>query len=129
VVTHPADPNIVYVAAQGQLWGYNRERGCSRRRTAARRGGNSPADCRTTITTGAGDLMMDPANPQILYANMWERIRKPYTFESGGPNGGLYKTTNGGESWTKRAAGCRRVPSARSGSRCIARTQNPDRDR
>jgi photosystem II stability/assembly factor-like uncharacterized protein len=105
VVTHPADPNIVYVAAQGHLWGYNRERGVFKTtdggKTWRRLAGGLPNDDKT----GAGDLMMDPANPQILYANMWERIRKPYTFESGGPNGGLYKTTNGGESWTKLGGG------------------------
>ena len=105
VVTHPADPNIVYVAAQGHLWGYNRERGVFKTtdggKTWRKLAGGLPNDDHT----GAGDLMMDPANPQILYANMWERIRKPYTFESGGPNGGLYKTTNGGESWTKLGGG------------------------
>jgi photosystem II stability/assembly factor-like uncharacterized protein len=105
VVTHPADPNIVYVAAQGHLWGYNRERGVFKTmdggKTWRRLAGGLPTDDHT----GAGDLMMDPANPQVLYANMWERIRKPYTFESGGPNGGLYKTTNGGESWTKLGGG------------------------
>jgi len=105
VVTHPADPNIVYVAAQGHLWGYNRERGVFKTMDGGKTWRKLAGGLPTDDHTGAGDLMMDPANPQVLYANMWERIRKPYTFESGGPNGGLYKTTNGGESWTKLGGG------------------------
>ena len=101
IITHPTNPDIVYVAAQGHLWGYNPERGIFKTidggKTWKRLAGGLPQDDRT----GSGDLIMDPANPNVLYASMWERIRKPYTFESGGPNGGLYKTTNGGDTWAK----------------------------
>ena len=101
IVTHPTNPDIVYVAAQGHLWGYNPERGVFKTtdggKTWRKLTGGLPNDDRT----GAGDLIMDPANPNILYANMWERIRKPYIFESGGPNGGLFKSTNGGETWSQ----------------------------
>ena len=105
VLTHPTDPNIVYVAAQGHLWGYNRERGLYKTtdggKTWRKLTNGLPDDDRT----GAGDVVMDSVNPNILYASTWARIRKPYTFESGGPNGGLFKSTNGGESWTKLAGG------------------------
>ena len=105
VLTHPTDPNIAYVAAQGHLWGYNRERGLYKTtdggKTWRKLTNGLPDDDRT----GAGDVVMDPVNPNILYASTWARIRKPYTFESGGPNGGLFKSTNGGESWTKLAGG------------------------
>ena len=105
IITHPTNPDIVYVAAQGHLWGYNQERGIFKTidggKTWKRLAGGLPQDDRT----GSGDLIIDPANPNTLYASMWERIRKPYTFESGGPNGGLYKTTNGGDTWTKLGGG------------------------
>jgi hypothetical protein len=76
----------------------------SRRLTAARPG----RSCRWTAAGRSHRvrrLVMDPANPNILYASLWERIRKPYVFESGGPNGGLFKSTNGGETWTKLGGG------------------------
>ena len=105
IVTHPTNPDIVYVSAGGHLWGYNQERGIFKTtdggKTWKRLAGGLPNDDRT----GGGDLVMDPANPSILYANTWPRVRKPYTFESGGPTGGLYKTTNGGDTWTKLSGG------------------------
>jgi photosystem II stability/assembly factor-like uncharacterized protein len=105
IITHPTNPDIVYVAAQGHLWGYNQERGVFKTvdggKTWKKLAGGLPQDDRT----GSGDLVMDPANPNILYASLWERIRKPYVFESGGPNGGLFKSTNGGETWTKLGGG------------------------
>ncbi|HXT70512.1 MAG TPA: hypothetical protein VN700_12185 [Vicinamibacterales bacterium] len=105
IITHPTNPDIVYVAAQGHLWGYNHERGVYKTtdggKTWKKLAGGLPQDDKT----GAGDLIMDPANPNVLYASMWERIRKPYVFESGGPNGGLYKSTNGGDTWTKLGGG------------------------
>jgi len=115
VVTHPTNPDIVYVAAQGHLWGYNRERGVFKTtdggKTWRKLTGGLPDDNRT----GAGDLAIDPVNPNILYAGMWERIRKPYVFESGGPNGGLYKSTNGGETWTKLSGGLPGGPTGKIG--------------
>ena len=50
---------------------------------------------------GAIDLVLDPTNPNILYASIWEIARKPWTFDSGGPDSGLYKSTDGGEHWTE----------------------------
>ncbi len=112
VVTHPTNPDIVYVAATGHLWGYNPERGVFKTvdggKTWRRLAGGLPDDGKT----GAGDLVMDPTNPNVLYAGMWERIRRPHIFESGGPNGGVFKTTNGGETWTRLGKG---LPSGRTG--------------
>ena len=112
VITHPANPDIAYVAAQGHLWGYNPERGIFKTidggKTWRKLAGGLPTDDRT----GASDIQMDPSNPNILYAGMWERIRRPYIFESGGPNGGIYKSTNGGDTWTKLTTG---LPTGRLG--------------
>jgi photosystem II stability/assembly factor-like uncharacterized protein len=115
VITHPTDPNIVYVAAQGHLWGYNGERGIYRTRDGGRTweklGNGLPNDGKT----GASDLVMDAANPNVLYAGMWERIRKPHTFQSGGPNGGIFKSTDGGNSWTRLTSGLPAGPTGKIG--------------
>jgi hypothetical protein len=112
VITHPTNPDIAYVAAQGHLWGYNAERGVFKTsdggRTWRKLAGGLPTDDRT----GASDIQMDPSNPNILYVGLWERIRRPFLFESGGPNGGLYKSTNGGDTWTRLTAG---LPAGRLG--------------
>lgn len=105
VLIHPTDPNIVYVAAQGHLWGHTGERGVFKTTNAGqtwtRLSGGLPNDNRT----GASDLAMDPSNPDVLYAAFWQRLRMPYRFLSGGPNGGIFKSTDGGATWTKLTRG------------------------
>ena len=105
VLIHPTNPDIVYVAAQGHLWGHTGERGLFKTvdggETWTLLGGGLPSDGRT----GATDLVMDPRNPEVLYVAFWERVRMPYRFLSGGPNSGIYKSTDGGESWTELANG------------------------
>ncbi|MCH8287162.1 hypothetical protein IIB79_11665, partial [candidate division KSB1 bacterium] len=105
VVTHPNNPDIVYVAAQGHLWGHGGDQGIFKTTdgglTWEKMTNGVPDDGRT----GASDLKMDPDNPNILYAGYWERMRQPHRFDSGGPNGGIYKTTNGGRSWNKLTNG------------------------
>lgn len=105
IITHPSDPEIVYVASGGHLWGYSGERGLFKTTD----GGNSWKKLTNGLPddgkTGAIDLIMDPTNEQILYVGFWQRLRKPYRFDSGGPNGGIFKTTDGGESWTKLTKG------------------------
>jgi len=105
IVTHPTDPNIVYVASQGHLWGHTGERGIFRTRDGGRTWEKLTNGLPDDARTGASELEMDPTNPNILYAGMWERIREPQRFLSGGPNGGIYRSVDGGNSWTKLTSG------------------------
>ncbi|HET9275862.1 MAG TPA: hypothetical protein VFN96_07325 [Gemmatimonadales bacterium] len=115
VVTHPTDPDLVYVAAQGHLWDHGGDQGIFRTRdggrTWVRLARGLPADGRT----GASDLVMDPSNPAVLYAAMWERLREPHRFTSGGPSGGIFKSTDGGETWTKLTGGLPQGPTGKIG--------------
>ncbi len=95
---HPENPDIVYVAALGHLWNENDERGVFKTTD----GGKSwKKVLYIDENTGCSDISLDPENPEILYAAMWDFRREPYTFRSGGPGSGLYKTSNGGNSWTR----------------------------
>ncbi len=102
---HPENPDLVYVGAQGSPWGPNPERGIYR----STNGGKTwSLVLHVNSRTGANDLSMDPNNPRVLYAAMWEHQRKPwhgYQMTSGGPGSGLHKTTDGGETWTRLAGG------------------------
>ncbi|MDJ0879465.1 MAG: glycosyl hydrolase [Halieaceae bacterium] len=93
---HPKNPDLVYVAAMGHLFGANTERGVYR----SRDGGQSWEKVLfVSDEVGAVDLAMDPTNPRILYASFWRVKRTPYSLESGGEGSGLYKSTDGGDSW------------------------------
>lgn len=98
VRVHPRNSDIVYVAALGHLFAPNEQRGVFRSKDGGKtwekilyRGDKA----------GAIDLIMDPTNPNILYAGFWEVYRKPWTLESGGPGGGIFKSTDGGDTWTE----------------------------
>ena len=105
IITHPSNPDIVYAAAGGHLWGYTGDRGLFKTTD----GGNTwnkltnglPDDGKT----GAIDMALDPSDVNVLYVGFWQRIRRPYRFDSGGPNGGIFKTTDAGASWTKLTSG------------------------
>ncbi len=98
VLVHPSDPDIVYVAALGPTWRTGGERGVYRTRD----GGESwEAVLQSNERSGAGELIMDPTNPDKLFAALWEHQRWPWFFESGGPGSGLYVTRDGGEEWTR----------------------------
>ena len=102
VVVHPKDPDLVYVAVQGQIWGPTEDRGVYR----SRDGGETwEAILQVDDETGATDLSMDPTNPRIMYASMWEHGRKPWFIKSGGTAGGIFKTTDGGDTWEKLTGG------------------------
>ncbi|MGH7592820.1 MAG: WD40/YVTN/BNR-like repeat-containing protein, partial [Gemmatimonadales bacterium] len=97
VVIHPTDPDIVYVGALGHVFGPNAERGVYRTRD----GGKTWAKILfRNDSTGVADLVMDPTNPDILYAGFWQAGRKPWLLVSGGAGSGLWKTTDGGDHWT-----------------------------
>ncbi|MGQ1786788.1 WD40/YVTN/BNR-like repeat-containing protein [Saccharicrinis sp. GN24d3] len=95
---HPTDPNRVYVAALGHTFGQNSERGIYRTKD----GGESWEKVLfKDDKTGAIDLSMDPNDPDVLYATLWEVYRKPYILWSGGEGSGLYKSVDGGDTWTE----------------------------
>lgn len=95
---HPQNPDIVYVAALGHVYGPNEERGVFR----SRDGGKTwEKILYRDNKTGAIDLILDPSNPRILYAALWEFYRTPYSLSSGGPGSGLFKSTDGGDTWTE----------------------------
>ena len=102
IEVHPQDHNLVYVAALGHPFGKNPERGVFR----SRNGGESWEHVLAlNDSTGASDLTMDMTNPRILYAGMWRGERKPWAMISGAEEGGVYKTTDGGDTWTKLGGG------------------------
>ncbi|UOY06344.1 glycosyl hydrolase [Muricauda sp. SCSIO 64092] len=94
---HPTNPNLVYVAAIGNLWKPNKTRGVYR----SKDGGQSwEKILYESDKAGAGDLILDPNNPRILYAATWQMKRNGYRMDSGGPDSKLYKSTDGGDTWT-----------------------------
>ncbi len=95
---HPHDPDLVYVAALGHAYGPNGERGVYRSRNG---GATWEQVLFRSNRAGAIDLSMDPTNPRILYAALWEAQRFPWRLNSGGPDSGLYRSTDGGDAWTE----------------------------
>ncbi len=102
IVIRPDDPDVVYVAAVGPLWAAGGERGVYRTTDG---GETWEAVLAIDAHTGATDLVMDPSNPDVLYASALQRERRAYSYVGGGPGSGIYKTTDGGDSWTKLEAG------------------------
>lgn len=98
IIINPENSNEIFVAVLGALWSDSEERGVYK-----------STDAGTTWTkllyvnpkTGCADLAIDPKNPQVLYASMWEFRRTAWSFESGGEQSALYKTTDGGKTWNK----------------------------
>lgn len=98
IILHPENPDIVYVAVLGALWGASEDRGVYK-----------TLDGGTTwikmlyrnLSAGCSDLVMDPADPEVLYAALWDFRRQAHTFRSGGPGSGLFKTSDGGATWTE----------------------------
>jgi photosystem II stability/assembly factor-like uncharacterized protein len=98
ILIHPTNPDIVYIGAMGHLWGANEDRGVFK---TVDGGKTWEKILYVNPTTGIADMAMDPSNPRILYAGVWDHLRKPYHFRSGGPGSALYKTTDAGETWQK----------------------------
>jgi photosystem II stability/assembly factor-like uncharacterized protein len=93
---HPRDPNTVYVAAIGHLFGGNAERGVFRTRDGGKTWQNI---LQINEEVGAFDLLIDPNNSRTLYASTWRVLRTPYSLESGGEGSGIWKTEDEGETW------------------------------
>jgi photosystem II stability/assembly factor-like uncharacterized protein len=102
IVIHPTNPDVVYVAAQGQLYGPNKERGIYKSTDGGKTWKNTLF---VNELTGAVELSMDANYPEIMYAAMWEHQRKPNMVVSGGEGSGLYKSTDAGETWTEMTKG------------------------
>lgn len=96
IIVDPGDPNVVYVAALGQGWVSNPDRGVFK---SVDGGQTWQKVLYVDDKTGAISLAIDPSNPQVLYATMWQAYRRPWVLWSGGPGSGLYKTTDGGAKW------------------------------
>jgi photosystem II stability/assembly factor-like uncharacterized protein len=99
---HPRDPDWVYVAAVGHATGPNEERGLFRSKDA---GKSWEKILYFDEKTGAADVALDPANPRTVYATLWPVLRRPWGIFSGGPHGGIYKSTDGGDKFTKLTRG------------------------
>ena len=109
IAIDPANPNVVYVAAMGHLFSDNPERGVFKTSDA---GATWKKVLHINESIGVIDLVMDPKNPQVLYAAAYDKKRMPWQIVNGGPESGIYKTTDGGAAWTKLAGG---LPSGRVG--------------
>jgi photosystem II stability/assembly factor-like uncharacterized protein len=99
---HPTNPDLLYVAALGHIFGPNAERGVFRSRDGGRTWEKSLF---VSDKAGAVDLAMDPNNPRLLYAAIWPVVRLPWTLVSGGEGGGIHKSTDAGDSWSKLSEG------------------------
>jgi len=97
IVVHPKNPDIVWVAVMGHLFGPNEERGVFKTTDG---GKTWKKTLFVNNQTGCSDLVMEPGNPNVFYAGTWRLIRTPYSLESGGDGSGLWKSTDAGETWT-----------------------------
>ncbi|GAC1651633.1 MAG: hypothetical protein NVS4B3_12660 [Gemmatimonadaceae bacterium] len=94
----PVNPDLVYVGVQGHAFGPNPERGVYR----SRDGGKTwQRILYRSDSTGVTDLVIDPTNPKVLYASFWQAVRRPWQLVSGGPESGIFKSVDGGDSWTE----------------------------
>jgi photosystem II stability/assembly factor-like uncharacterized protein len=98
VIVDPHDPNIVFVAALGHAFGPNKDRGVYRSTDG---GKNWQNVLFKDDKTGAIDIVFDPNNSHVLYASLWQALRTPWSFESGGPGSGLYKSSDSGATWER----------------------------
>jgi photosystem II stability/assembly factor-like uncharacterized protein len=97
IVIHPRDPNIVWVGAMGHLFGPNTERGIYKTTDG---GKTWRRVLFVNDRTACSEIVTEPGNPDVLYAGMWREDRTPYSMESGGEGSGLYKSVDGGETWS-----------------------------
>ena len=122
VRVHPTDPNVVYVAAQGDRWKASADRGIYRTKDGG-------ATWQLVLKgmnqfSGASDLAMDATNPRILYATFWDHQRTPWMVRSGGEGSGIWKSIDGGDSWTRLKEG---LPTLMGKIGISVSQSNPDR--
>ncbi|MGD1945911.1 MAG: hypothetical protein ACFB0A_06560 [Croceivirga sp.] len=121
IIVNPNNSQEIYVGVLGALWGDSEERGVYK---SSDGGATWEKLLYVNPKTGCADLTMDPTNPDILYASMWEFRRTGWSFESGGENSALYKSTDGGKNWKKIHNG---FPEGKLGRLAIAvAPSNPD---
>ena len=121
IVVHPGNPDVVLVAAQGALYGQSKQRGIFKSTDG---GATWKNVLFVDEKTGAAELSMDANNPRILYAAMWEHGRLPWKVISGGTGSGLYKSTDGGDTWTKMTEG---LPSKMGKMSIAVSRSNPEK--
>ena len=112
IVIDPRNNDVVFVAATGSLWGPGGERGLYKTTDG---GKTWKRALHVDDDTGANDLVMDPVNNQILYASTYQRRRTACCMNGGGPGSGIWKSTDGGETWTRLKSGIPDEPLGRIG--------------
>lgn len=112
IVIDPHDPNIVLVGVLGHAWGPNAERGVFRTTDG---GKTWQKTLFVDEDTGCSSLVMDPGNPMVLFAGLWRVRRYPWTLEDGGTSGGIFRSVDGGTTWTKLKDGLPSEPTGRIG--------------
>jgi photosystem II stability/assembly factor-like uncharacterized protein len=112
IIVHPNNPDIVFVAAVGPLWTSGGERGLFRTTDGGKKWTNV---LKISPHTGVTDVIMDPTDPAIMYAASFQRQRKAYSFVGGGPESGIYKSIDGGSTWTKLTEGLPKTDIGRIG--------------
>ena len=121
IIVHPSDPNTVWVAAQGPLWNKGGERGLYKSTDG---GGTWKHTLGDNEWTGVTDIVIDPRDPMVMYAATWQRHRTVAAYMGGGPNSGIYKSVDGGETWDELTSG---IPTSNLGKIGLAISpQNPD---
>jgi photosystem II stability/assembly factor-like uncharacterized protein len=105
IVVDPKNPDTVFVAASGHLYSENPDRGVYRSTDGGKSWTKTLDHKVDGRPIGATDVAMDPANPRVLYAATYDKVRRPWTFGEGGPGSGIFKSTDGGTKWTPLTTG------------------------
>ena len=105
IVVHPKNPDVVFVAAAGHLYSQNPERGVYRSTDGGKSWTKTLDHKVDGREIGATDVAIDPANPQVMYAATYDKVRRPWTFGEGGPGSAIFKSTDGGAKWTQLTNG------------------------
>jgi photosystem II stability/assembly factor-like uncharacterized protein len=120
IVVHPQDPNTLWVAVQGALYSPSQQRGIFKSTDGGQTWKNVLF---TNDKTGCAEISLDASNPRILYAAMWEHGRRPWQVISGGAGSGLYKSTDGGQTWERLSEGLPKEMGKMSIAVCRSNTQ------